>query len=161
MAKSLAKKEVANRPPVLAQNVRELVARADLEAVDTVRIVAERLYADRVHGGTLSEASELHIELSPPTVRYPTEPQASGAAILVDLVATWRGPDAVVYGQAALTVRVAYRFLGLDQAPAAKVVEEFANELGLHHAWPFLRERLRTLSAELGLPAAILPLRKR
>lgn len=161
MAKAPMNKASSQPAGAQMNALRDLVARADLETVDTVQLSAERLYVDRVHGGPLSQPDVLQIEIGAPTVRYPTAPEATGAAILVELAVEWRGVNGVAYGRAALTMRVAYRFAGLEQAPLPATLAEFANELGLHHAWPFLRERLRTLSAELGLPPAVLPLRKR
>lgn len=144
-----------------ALDLRGLVARSELTGVDVVKVSAERTWADRVHGGPLAEPEEWSIDVSAPVVRCPTEPRAEGAAILVEVGAVWRGGDGKAYGQAVVSIRVAYGFSGLAAPPSAEVVAQLGRELGVHHAWPFLRERLRGISAELGLPAVVLPLRKR
>lgn len=142
-------------------DLRRLIAHSELTTIDFVKVSAERTWADRVHGGALAEPQEWVIDVSAPVVRCPAEPRAEGAAILVELGAVWRGGDGETYGHATVTLRVAYGFSGLAAAPSAAVVAQLGSDLGVHHAWPFLRERLRGISVELGLPAVVLPLRKR
>lgn len=144
-----------------ALDLRGLVALSELTGIDVVKVSAERVWADRVHGGSLAEPEEWIVEVSSPAVRCPSEPQTEGAAVLVEVGVVWKGGDGKVYGHAGVSVRVAYGFSGLEVAPTAEVVAQLGRDLGVHHAWPFLRERLRGISAELGLPAVVLPLRKR
>jgi hypothetical protein len=105
-------------------------------------------------------------------VRKPQPPPLGGAAFLVDAVVTWgASAEACLQGDVAstadaeayisLTLRVLYDFPDLPSAPDAALVERLGNEAAVHHAWPFVRERLLTMSTSLGLAPFVLPLRHR
>lgn len=152
----------AAAPPLDAVERQRLLARlasvSQLTDVDMVKAVAERRYTDRPEGPlTVPPQTTTNTEYS---VQYVTEPSATGTSVLVSATTTWQVPTGERYAVVQAVVRLAYTFSGLAEAPHKEVLGVFANELGAHHAWPFLRERLRTLSGDLNVPPLVLPLRK-
>lgn len=136
-----------------------LVASCSLLSLDTVASVAERYHAP-VTRGALPMPPELDVDAQV-GVRHPKDLSHEGAAILVRLDARFRpqGQDGAEVAHVMVEVRVAYAFAGLQAPPTEELIERFAAQVAAHHAWPFLRERARTLSVEIGMPAFLLPIR--
>jgi len=149
-------------PATLQAGLRDLVAHADLVAVDVVDQRLTRPCADRLEGPLPSPAAWTTTWTLGKTL-HPRVPSATGTAVLVEVRATWSDEVAptVHLAEAHVRVRLAYVFRDLAAAPHEQVLAKFADDLGLHHAWPFLRERLHALGASMGLPPVVLPLRKR
>jgi hypothetical protein len=139
-------------------SLSDVVAVAQLATVDLVEILARR--NSPAGGGHLplpDTAITVEIEISSPKAYHGKQ-----ASFLATVRCFWtsKDPSTEKYATASVTHRVAYEF-SRDIANAdPDVIKAFGEELALHHAWPFLRERLRSLSGEMGLPAVVLPLRK-
>jgi hypothetical protein len=149
-----------------------LVKAAQLLTIDVVSVHGERRHLPFAEG-KLPDAAELPAPDVEMSVRYPINPTATGAAFLADIVVSWRtvSPDPED-GQEAkkpeqdkarlkVTMRVAYTFKDQAEAPSAELLNVFGREAAMHHAWPYLREKIQSLCLWLGLPPVVLPLRKK
>jgi hypothetical protein len=86
--------------------------------------------------------------------RVPNAVSGGGFAVLADIDVSWHS-NGVAVGALGVTLRVAYSTeLHLDAAS----LMQFGNQVAMHHAWPFLRERVRSLSSEMSLPVVLLPI---
>ena len=141
-------------------NLNGLVACSELQGVDLVRVAVERSGGDPGLG-PLPAPANWHVDVSAAELQVPTKLVAQGVAVIVSVQAAGHDGAGRTFAKAEVAVRVAYTFAGLTVAPEVALVGKFAEELALHHAWPFLRERLRSLSGEFGLPVVVLALRKR
>jgi len=159
-AETKAREEVAVPAMDPAERQRRLAALAgvsQLTDVDTVEMRGERLYGDRAEGPlSVPDVTDTNTNF---TVHYSNIQSTTGASVLVGAVTQWKTPDGTVYAVVSAKIRLAYTFRDLAEPPALQVLEAFANELGTHHAWPFLRERMRTIAGDLGVAPAVLPLR--
>ncbi|MBM4346149.1 MAG: hypothetical protein FJ100_22475, partial [Deltaproteobacteria bacterium] len=133
-------------------DLKGLVACADLTAVDYVRVQVEREPTWSEDGGPMPEAVAQQTQVGKPELLFPADPVKDGVAVIVQLQVRWGDVAGRTVATAAVAVRVAYRFARLSEAPSVELLGKFAEELALHHAWPFLREKLRALSGEFGLP---------
>ena len=140
--------------------LRALVGVARLDAVDIVQVAAGRKHVDRPVGA-MSAPQEWTIAIGPPQYQFPTVPSSDGAAILVSVTAQCTDGGETVFAEIQVQARVQYAFVGLASAPPPEVLKKFGDDVGIHHAWPYLRDRVQTLSQWLGLPPVVLPLRKR
>lgn len=154
--------ENAARPaaagPELHAKLRALVGAAELVAIDPIRVFAAR----SLDGGT-DEAMPLPSTLTVDTQfthRYPKALSKDGTFVLIGLACTFKDADAKVHGETLVELRLAYHFKGLSVPPDEALIDLFAREIAMHHAWPFLRERARSLGVDIGLPPLVLPLRK-
>ena len=134
----------------------QLVQRARIEAVDVVGVRAERAHASPMAGLlTLPDTLKVSVDVR---VQHPTVMPEERASFVVGVSCRWREPGGKAdLARVDVDVRVAYVFADVAQAPDAAMTKQFATQLAAHHAWPFLRERVRTLSGELGVPL-VLPL---
>jgi hypothetical protein len=132
-----------------------------LLAVDLVRIRGERAHEHQV-AGPLGLAGPLKVDVEIETAHPGEPPPLTGWAYLVVARCRWSsvGEPAAAVAEVEVAFRVAYGFEGLAEPPGAALVLRFGQDSAVHHAWPFLRERLRGLSAELGLPGFVLPVRR-
>lgn len=144
----------------LHQALQALVGVAQLESVDVVEVAAVRKYGDRPVG-QMALPDDCQAIIGAPQYHYPTTASKEGAAVLASIGVQYKDGAGEVYAELQLKIRVQYGFVGLERAPSVHLVAKLAEDLGLHHAWPYLRERLQTLSQWLGLPPVVLPLRKR
>jgi len=153
--------ETALAPEQVQAALRELVAHAELLAIDIVQQEAARP-VQAPHEGLLPRSDDWTTAWQLGKTLFPRKPSATGTTVLVEMTATWSSDEVVEpLAHARARARVAYAFRDLEQPPHPQVLAAFADDLGLHHAWPFLRERLHTLGASMGLPPVVLPLRKR
>ena len=82
-------------------------------------------------------------------------------SFLCSAVASWivaDGENAIA--NAGAMFRIVYRLKGIDRSLSDAEVFTFGDEVALHHAWPFLREKLKSYSVDLGLPPLLLPLQR-
>lgn len=150
----------AQLPPTV-EALRALVACSEVQAVDIVRIAVDRNGVGDPGFGPLPVPANWQTSVAVPELQCPMQPSPQGAAVIVSIEATWHDGAGHTFAKAQVAVRVSYQFAGLAVTPSFELVAMLARELGLHHAWPFLREKLRSISGEFGLPAVVLPLRKR
>lgn len=136
------------------KTLRDLVQATQLHAIDIVRNAAWRLDMTQI-GEALDHRPaqlEAHVEVSTPPV--------SREGWLTFLVSI-RGRltrDGTEVGQLEASVRLAYQFSGT--APPDALVNAFGESLAVHHAWPYLREKVHTLGMGIGFHLAPLPLRR-
>jgi preprotein translocase subunit SecB len=157
--KARSKDAPASLEPAWEGDVRKLVSAATLESIDLVKVEAQRFHDGLFDARQLPTAVEYDIEASVELEVAETF-QVSGTSVLVGIAVAWKDSNGKQYVTARVTFRAAYSFQGLNVSPPEPLVKIFAQDLALHHVWPFLRERLRTFSVELGMPPLLLPLRK-
>ena len=134
----------------------ELVSFSTLASIDVVSIRAGRDPAFLEPSLEMSE--EVQTEL---TLQAPKVPRSEGTSFIVKLECLWvAANESRPVAHVEVALRVAYLFRGLSKAPSGDLLAEFGHQAAVHHAWPFLRERVRALSNELGLPQFLLPLRQ-
>jgi len=141
-----------------ARSVADLVKVASLTSIDTVDLIAHRAH-DRWVGGGVPLPTEFRVDTSL-VVHSPNTSPIDKTSYLVVVGCKWleRGA-AEPYGIVEVAIRVAYHFAGLSKAPEIGLLSQFGTEIAVHHAWPFLRERIRSASMEIGLQPAVLPIR--
>ena len=102
-------------------------------------------------------AVHVHIE-----TRYPLSVALPSWAYLCIARVTWTSAtaDKSNVAEAEIVFRVAYDFGERETPPAAEVVAGLGDALALHHAWPYLRERVQAAAAMLEMPSVTLPLQK-
>ena len=135
-----------------------LVGRASLSAVDLVQ------QAGAIGGigplGFLPEWPKMDVQVEQ-QIKVPEAP-ADQSACLLEFTISWRpigdDSDGAPTAQMKFSFRLMYSFSG--SPPSRDAFEQLASNLGVHHAWPFLRERVRTFAADLSLPPTVLPLRR-
>lgn len=132
-----------------------LVAAAALEAIDLVDFRGGR---PAQTPGSLEVSSEGNVALRANVSAGPFDPEWTAFFVGIDCQWHLDEPDQV-FGDLKIGLRVSYSFKGLSRHPPKELLTTFARQVATHHAWPFLRERARTMSVELGLPPLILPLR--
>lgn len=91
-------------------------------------------------------------------VGWPKEPSKGGLSFLAAVHCEWRDEEKDLAAKILIEIRVGYSLKDGHALPDEDLAKHFAHEVAMHHAWPFLRERLRVLSGELG-DAVLLPLR--
>lgn len=102
-------------------------------------------------------AVQVHIE-----TRYPLKPTLPSWAYLCSAKAMWTSQTTAKpeVAEAEILFRVAYDFGARETLPPAEAVAGLGDALALHHAWPYLRERLQAAAAMLEMPSVTLPLQK-
>ena len=141
-----------------AMTLPGLVAASQLLAVETVAISAKREHDSQI-GRELVLPDDLSVDVSAHAGHPKTCPQ-DACSFLCSVKCTWRGEtNKEALASLEVVLRLSYEFRGLTEPPTTELATSFANPIAFHHAWPFLRERARTLSAEMGLPPVVLPLR--
>ena len=133
----------------------QLVQRAALESVDVVAFSGER--AQTARSGRLSPPEQAEVTLETSAV-LPKSLEVKGLACVCTMSATWQVGGQIV-ARLSFDFRLSYSFVALDVAPPRGLAEAFVEQVALHHAWPFARERMRSASVELGLLPFVLPLR--
>ncbi|MCA9527023.1 MAG: hypothetical protein KC549_12095 [Myxococcales bacterium] len=154
---------MATPSPSPSEVLRDLVGRTTLKAIDIVRVHAERADMFAI-GGTLT-VSAGHLAVLPQIeVAFPPEQANGSLTVMVNLLAELDpSPDREsgerqAFGTVAVSARLLYSLQGAQ--PSAALTHQFGRELAVHHAWPFLRERVNTLAQGIGLAPALLPLRR-
>lgn len=137
--------------------MEQLVSQAKLVAIDLVE-----LHADRSHpnvGGPLSYPPGMAIDVRV-DIALPGEQPAQQASFICAVRCAWKTSNDNDESLAAVAIafRVAYGFQ-LDEALSNDEARAFGRQVAIHHAWPFLREKVRAVTCELGLPPLLLPLR--
>jgi hypothetical protein len=136
-------------------SVEGLTSRSRLESIDVVRIDLQRAHA--VPFGLLPVVAQLHLAMRS-NVRIPNTLHPEGFAVLAEVELDWHDDDNTPVAALGLTLRLSYTLTEVA-AFDGDVVMRFATQVAMHQAWPFLRERVRSLSCEMGLPPLLLPLR--
>lgn len=151
---------VEKRGPANASSIYALAAAAELTAIDLVQIRADRI---RPAKGQISspDATDISLEFG---VRAPRDPGGDGTSFLATVKCEWRekGSQDDPYASIGVMFRLAYNFspdVNLPDVPE-RVLLAFGDDVVLLHAWPFLRERVRTLCGEMQLPTVVMPLKK-
>lgn len=143
----------------MSRELDELVKSAKLVGIDVVKYRWERGHP--VVAGPLKLPPTLNttIEIR---VAVPTELPPESASFLCIALVKLTDPDnaELVLGVVEIQVRVAYTLEGVTPPLTPEEGKQFGEVLAMHQAWPFLRERLRTASSELGLNPIVLPLNK-
>ncbi|MEZ4467875.1 MAG: hypothetical protein R3F60_02115 [bacterium] len=151
--------------PSRSEALRGLVGRSSLECIDIVRVHAERGDMLEIGRGLARPSTEAglvpRIELS-----FPPRQEGGTMTFMVnlladlheDFIAARSGANSRRLGLFAVSARMLYRLEG--EQPSEALTHQFGRELAVHHAWPFLRERVNTLAQGIGLAPALLPLRR-
>lgn len=133
-----------------------LVQAAELVSIELVRVFGDRRH-DKV-GDPLGLPPKLnvHVEFH---MNSPRECPKDKASFIGVLTTKW-SDGAIVVAQMEIAYRAAYALRGLDSAPSQSIGLLFGSEVATHHLWPFLRERARNISMDIGMRPLVLPLRK-
>lgn len=116
---------------------------ARLEAVEQLRINAERAGQGAVAAVELSITPELAVEDARVLIRY-------------DASAVLQGEDGEPVGTVATVIALAFAYDG--PRPDNDVVGRFALTTGMLVAHPYVRESVQSLAARVGFPQVTLPL---
>ena len=146
------------KAPADVVRLREFVAAAKLVVIDLVEMEAHRehLSASTL---TLPLPPELLTNIRVSGQHQPELLGATGATFLAGLEITWSDkPTGTRLASASVTLRLAYAFDPMPKRPSQELIAAFGKDVAMHHAWPFLRERLDSLSSALGMPKVVLPL---
>ena len=136
-------------------NLNDLTRAAELKHIDLVGFQGER--ANPVVGGPLQAPDELTFRCKIGVGLPNTFPDGS-ISFVTEANVVWEGGDGEIQAAVTIILRLAYDLRG-EGRPTDDIVNQFATQVVVHHAWPFIRERLRTMSADLGLPPLVLPVR--
>jgi hypothetical protein len=138
----------------------EWVQDCRLLEIQLIELRWRRHHADRP-AGALAVPADVAVRVYIET-RYPVRPAPPSWAYLCVAKAAWTSSTASPgdVAEAEVAFRVAYDFGHRDAPPAEAVVARLGDELALHHAWPYLRERLQAAAAALEMPSLTLPLQK-
>ncbi len=117
--------------------------KAQLEAVEQVRVSAERTGEGHLRDVELSVTPEFAIEPNRVLIRY-------------DALALLSGTDGATLGSAGTVVALAFSYDG--PTPTPDIVARFALTTGMLVAHPYVREAVQALAARVGFPQATLPL---
>ena len=150
----------AQRPNATG-GLREVLATSELLAVETVHFRASR--SEHAVGKPLPAIDGATVRVLPTfDTLKPVHPPTGAATFLVradvKFLPAGKGDDPVAEIQVVL--RLTYTLAGATAPLAEDALLQFANQIALHHAWPFLRERVATACQILGVQAYVLPLRK-
>jgi hypothetical protein len=141
-------------------SIETLVQCARLQNINVVGLEASREHSS-ITAGLLPEPPrglDVNIQIQ---THNPAQPSAESNAFLVTLDCVWVDTKSKVpLARVRVQTRLAYTFTGLGAAPSVQELAAFADGVAVHHAWPFLRERVMTLGLELQMPPVILPIRR-
>ncbi len=144
-----------------ADILRQLVAGSQLLAIDTLHFVAKR--RDQAAGQLLSpiDSSTAAVE-SKFEAMQPTLPPVDKCSFLVRGMLRFisLGASEQPAAEISIVLRLTYSFAGRTEALSNDELGQFANQVAVHHAWPFMRERVVTACQLIGVPPHVLPLRK-
>lgn len=138
--------------------LQDLVSRAQLASVEVSRLAVERRFAGSEQISTpMPPALDIKtsVELFSPTTK-----QTTVAAFLVSLRTRWLAEEAKEkeVANAWVALRMGYTFAGQEAELTPTTLRAFGEAVVRPQAWPFLRERIFTMSQLAGLPPPILPL---
>lgn len=134
-----------------------LVQAAELVSIDLVRVFGDRFHADNI-GLPLVLPPKLNARVQF-HMNSPKDCPKDKASFVGVLKVAWTDGDRVV-AQMEIAYRAAYALKGLTAAPSQELGLLFGSEVATHHLWPFLRERSRNISMDIGMRPLLLPLRK-
>jgi hypothetical protein len=140
------------------QALIDLVARTELRDVEVIRQVTERKFGGAEGGPSpMPEMTEAHTLVE---VFTPNGEIRDGCAFLVSLRVTWTPPQKPKeeLAHAWVGLRLIYTFNGQKETIDTGTLRAFGDGVVRNQAWPFLRERVFTLSQLAGLPQIVLPL---
>ena len=142
----------------LPETLPGLVAAAELIAVDLVKAD----YSRTPNGdGKQQNPREFEVGLTVEVARRDNY-EKGALSFLCTALASWtESTTNADVANAGVMFRVAYRLKDVERPLTDAELDAFGDEVALHQAWPFLRERLKSFSTELGLPPLVLPLRQR
>lgn len=141
--------------------LRQLAAGSQLLAIDTLHFVAKR--RDQAVGQLLSpiDSSTAAVE-SKFEAMQPTLPPVDACSFLVRGLVRFvsHGEGEQPAAEISIVLRLTYSFAGRTEPLSNDELGQFANQVAVHHAWPFMRERVVTACQLIGVPPHVLPLRK-
>lgn len=147
--------------PDATGTLRGLVGASELVAVETVHFHARR--AEHTVGKALPpiDVASVRVEPTFDTLK-PVHPPPGSATFLVrgNIKFQPNGDNSDAVAEIQIVLRLTYNFAGQTAALPDDSLQQFANQIALHHAWPFLRERVATACQILGVQGYVLPLRK-
>jgi hypothetical protein len=144
--------------PSLPETLPGLVAAAELLGIDLVKADYSRVPSGDGKQGT---PRDLEVDIKVEVARRESY-EKEALSYLCTALASWMEPTTSAdIANAGVMFRVAYRLKGIERSLTDAELDAFGDEVALHQAWPFLRERLKSFSIELGLPPLVLPLRQR
>jgi hypothetical protein len=140
--------------------IRDLVLGSQLVAIDTVHFTAQRL--DPAPGKPLPTIDLTSCDVVTEFETFkPNGQQLEAASFLVRGALRYvpkGGGETLATIEIAL--RVHYTFASRAEQLTDASLALFANQVALHHAWPFMRERVAAACQIIGIPPYVLPLRK-
>lgn len=142
-ASALSGHDTAGLPEVDLDAYNQFLRSAKLEAVEQLRVNAER--AGQVQADTveLAVTPEFAVEPDRVLVRY-------------DAVVTLASEAGVEAGTVGAVIALAFSYDG--PTPSTEIVTRFALTTGMLVAHPYVRETVQTLAARVGFPQVTLPL---
>lgn len=141
------------------ESLPSLVAAARLRRLDVVQASYERSPAEGDDDEERAADGELLVEVRVAVRRKDRYPPGA-LSYLCEVEAKWSDAEtARPVASASVTLLAAYGLEGIERALAEVEIVAFGEGVALHQAWPFLRERLRTFSVDLGLQPLLLPLK--
>jgi hypothetical protein len=139
----------------------ELVAASKLVSIDVVRVYSERQHGDVTSGPIDWSAPDALVDVQT-HLGTPAVFADDGIAFICGIKCEWRSGDndsKRILAHVDVSVRIAYDYSAYTGIKTEALIGEFGVRVASHQSWPFLRERVRTMSAELGVPPLLLPLK--
>lgn len=141
--------------------VSALAAAAELAAIDIARIDAYRIESpSAVMGHAWPLPARLRVVTNGEVERHV---DADNHRLFYFAALTCDATDpntAELFARVSVRLRLVYQLREEHPPISEDLADDFAHQVVMQHAWPFFRERFRTLTAELGLTPLVLPLRR-